>query len=162
MERFNDPITNEVTGVPLSGIKFYVQNYPSATAAVVYGVNDNTSTPLVQPLTTQANGTYPFYAADGHYQIISYPPGGQPIIADFILLDGTLTGLNGLTNIAALKALAVPTSSSIYIVKGYKTEGDGGQGIFFWNPADVTADNGGTVLACTANSVAAGRFNKLF
>lgn len=87
MERFQQPIANEVTGVPLAGIKFYVQNYPSGTAAVIYGVNDNTSTPLVQPLTTQADGTFPFYAANGRYKIVSSPPGGQPIIADFLLED---------------------------------------------------------------------------
>ena len=87
MERFQESIANEVTGVPLAGIKFYVQNYPSGTAAVIYGVNDNTSTPLVQPLTTQADGTFPFYAANGHYMIVAYPPGGQPIIADFVLQD---------------------------------------------------------------------------
>ena len=64
-------------------------------------------------------------------------------------------------NIAALKNLAVPISAGVYIVLGYTTPGDGGQGIFFWNAADSTADNGGTVIACTANGANAGRFNKL-
>ena len=86
--------------------------------------------------------------------LVGYDSGGTVQLA--------LDGLLGLVNIAALKALAVPTSSRVFIVQGFVTAGDGGQGIFFWNATDATADNGGTVIACTANGAANGRFNKLF
>ncbi len=63
---------------------------------------------------------------------------------------------------AALQALPVPTAATKYLMCGYNSVGDGAGGFFWWNAADTTAANGGTVFACTANGASAGRFNKLF
>jgi hypothetical protein len=86
----------------------------------------------------------------GGNAIVNYPTGTS------------VATLPVVVNIAGLRAQGIPPADSICTVLGYVTPGDGGQGIFWWNPADTTADNGGTVFACTANGVAAGRFNKLF
>jgi len=59
--------------------------------------------------------------------------------------------------IAALKALANPGATSItYFVRGYYAVNDGGGGMYRWNVADATVDNGGTVIAPNAG---AGRWN---
>lgn len=76
----------------------------------------------------------------------------------------TLSSTNAsiVTNIANLKALAVPTTDITVVVRGYYSSGDGGGGIYYWNALDTTAGNNGTVVVCTANGAAAGRFNLLF
>lgn len=62
--------------------------------------------------------------------------------------------------IAALKALANPGATQItYLVRGYYAVADGGGGLFRWNSADATADNGGTVIAPNAG---AGRWNRIY
>lgn len=63
-------------------------------------------------------------------------------------------------SIAALKALTAPVTAATYIVRGFATVGDGGGGIYWWNAADVSADNGGTTIQLNAGGN--GRFNKLF
>jgi hypothetical protein len=63
--------------------------------------------------------------------------------------------------IARLKALTVgslPTGTAVQVL-GYTSAGDGGGGLFRWNGADATADNGGTVIAPTSGS---GRWNRVF
>lgn len=62
----------------------------------------------------------------------------------------------------AAKALAVPSGALTVLIRGYSTPGDGGGGFYWWNVLDTTADNGGTVLALTANGANPGRLNKLF
>lgn len=63
-------------------------------------------------------------------------------------------------SIAALKALAGPSGAITVMVRGYAAIGDGGGGFYWWNSADMTADNGGTVIQLNAGGT--GRFNKLF
>jgi len=95
MQKFDEPLVNQLTGLPLAGISVTIQNYPSGATATIYGSNDVSSTPLTQPLTSQADGTFPFYAADGHYQIVATPPGGQPVVTDFLMQDITqAAGIN--------------------------------------------------------------------
>ena len=63
-------------------------------------------------------------------------------------------------SIAVLKSILTPAAALTYIVRGFAAVGDGGGGFYWWNAADVTADNGGTVIQL--NIGGAGRFNKLF
>jgi len=65
-----------------------------------------------------------------------------------------------LDTIAQLKGVAAPPFAATYLVRGYYLAGDGGGGTFRWNSADVTADNGGTVIQATG--VVTGRWNRLF
>lgn len=62
--------------------------------------------------------------------------------------------------IAALKARNSPTNPVAVLVLGYAAAGDGGGGLYWWNSADVAADNTGTIIQLNAGG--AGRFNKLF
>jgi hypothetical protein len=64
------------------------------------------------------------------------------------------TGARTVLSIAALKALPVTglTVSSTVEVLGYYAEGDGGGGIFRYDPLATAADNGGTVIAPTSGS----------
>lgn len=59
--------------------------------------------------------------------------------------------------IAALKALTSGTHDTV-LVRGYYAINDGGGGLFRWNGADSTADNGGTVIQPTVGS---GRWNRI-
>ncbi len=167
MQKYNESLANIATELPVVGASIFVQNYPSGTAASVYGTDDATLAPLIQPLKSKADGTFPFYAPNGHYQLTQNPAVLPPLLSDFILFDpapGNPGEVVTLQSIAALKALTVPVSTPVitYIVQGFTTPGDGGAGVFFWNATDSTANNGGTVIACTANGAADGRFNKLF
>lgn len=62
--------------------------------------------------------------------------------------------------IAALKALAAPTSAITCLVRGYYAVGDGGGGLFWWNAANVTADNGGTIIQLNAGGN--GRWSRIY
>ena len=77
----------------------------------------------------------------------------------FQILNLAASSVIVIDTIAALKALAVPSTSVTYLVRGYYAVGDGGGGHYWWNSADATADNGGTVIALDVGG--AGRFNLL-
>ena len=66
------------------------------------------------------------------------------------------------STIAAMKALAVPTTDLTVMVRGYYASADGGGGTYYWNSGDTTTGNDATIVVCTANGAAAGRFNLLF
>lgn len=63
--------------------------------------------------------------------------------------------------IAALKALATPASAIAVNVQGYLVRGDGGGGIFWWDSASATADNGGTIIS-PDSAPASGRWKRLY
>jgi hypothetical protein len=58
--------------------------------------------------------------------------------------------------IAALKALT--TYYDTVYVRGYYAPGDAGGGLFRWNSADTTTDNGGTIIIPNAGGT--GRWNR--
>ncbi len=61
-------------------------------------------------------------------------------------------------SIAALKAAPKPIVDGSYVqVLGYYAAGDGGGGVYRWNATDISADNGGTIIAPTAGGT--GRWN---
>ena len=99
-------------------------------------------------------------AGQGIYQLATVDPitiGTSNIL--WTIVSGTfLTGIAVVTNVAALKALA-PGAYSTVLVQGYGAQGDGGWGMFWWNAADATADNAGTVIQPNAGGV--GRWNRL-
>src|SRR5215472_8853172 len=54
----------------------------------------------------------------------------------------------------------VPDSAeAVLIINGYNAEGDGGQGVAFWNSSDTTAADGGTVASVTG--ISTGRWNRI-
>ena len=73
-------------------------------------------------------------------------------------LGGPIASVNVQT-MAALRALAVPTSLVTVLMLGFAAAGDGGWGIYWWNAGDTTADDGGTIIQ--PNAGGNGRWKKL-
>jgi hypothetical protein len=63
------------------------------------------------------------------------------------------------TTMAGLKALTGTNLAGSVVMLGFYTAGDLGGGVFTWNAADATADNGGTIIQPTSGGV--GRWNRL-
>lgn len=61
-KRFDHIVSN---GRPVQGLSVAVLSYPSGTAATIY--SDDGVTVAANPLTTDANGYFSYYAADGRY-----------------------------------------------------------------------------------------------
>jgi hypothetical protein len=59
----------------------------------------------------------------------------------------------------ALSSTVPDSAKAVLIINGYSAEGDGGQGVAFWNSADTTAADGGTVAAVTG--ISTGRWNRI-
>ena len=89
MQRYINALASAQTGLPLVGAAVLVQLYPSGTTAVIYAV-DSTSTPVANPLGTDVNGQFSFYAANGRYQLTITPQGGVPYTLTDILLSDEL------------------------------------------------------------------------
>ena len=70
-------------------------------------------------------------------------------------------GISVVANVAALKAIDVTgvADGQVFETRGYYSDGDAGQGQYFYSAASNTPDNGGTVIAPTAG---AGRYLLLF
>lgn len=76
---------NGQTLLPLAGASVTVLTYPGGAAATIY--SDNGITLAANPLTTDLNGRYSFYAANGRYSLrVTYLNVTYPII-DFPLQD---------------------------------------------------------------------------
>jgi hypothetical protein len=63
-------------------------------------------------------------------------------------------------NVAALKNLSGMVDGVVVVTRGYYTQGDGGAANYFWNSADTSTDNGGSVIALSGGGT--GRWNVLF
>lgn len=86
MQKRMNTIASATTGLPIQGASVQINTYPGGAAATIY--SDNGVTQATNPLTTDANGQYSYYAADGHYQeVISGPNISTQTINDVILLD---------------------------------------------------------------------------
>lgn len=87
-------------------------NLTTGPLATIY--SDNGLTPITQPLKTDANGRFEFYAANGRYNITYDLPSGQITDEDILLddpADETLTGeANTSSNAGAGVQLALPKS----------------------------------------------------
>lgn len=66
-------------------------------------------------------------------------------------------------SIAALKAARVGAQGATVQIRGYSAAGDGGGGLFRWDPTDTSsADNGGTILTPTSSPTPAGRWKRVY
>ncbi|CAJ0899750.1 hypothetical protein R6138_04369 [Ralstonia thomasii] len=91
MQKYQNNVQSS-TGQALAGVSVRVQNYPAGTDATIY--SDNGITQAANPLTTDSNGAFSFYAANGHYslQVSGKGIAGQTV-SDVLLMD--LTNLPG-------------------------------------------------------------------
>lgn len=86
MQQYRDSVANTATGLPLVGASVQVNTYPGGAPATIY--SDNGVTQAANPLTTDANGKFSFYAANGHYQLVISGSGiTTQTINDIIILD---------------------------------------------------------------------------
>lgn len=86
MQQYQNSVANALTGLPLVGASVQVNVYPGASPATIY--SDNGLTQAANPLTTDSNGRFSFYAANGHYQLVISGSGiATQTINDIILLD---------------------------------------------------------------------------
>jgi hypothetical protein len=100
-------------------------------------------------------GAGPFYwnatalgPDDGATVIVPQP--GVP--GAWLRLNISQTGVVAITNIASLRAFFGGGAVPVVWVEGYYTLADGGEGMFVYNPTDITsADNGGTIIIDAAN-----------
>jgi hypothetical protein len=88
MQKRMNTIASATTGLPIQGasVQVNVGATGSGGAATIY--SDNGVTVTANPLTTDANGQYSYYAANNHYQeVISGTNITTLTINDVILLD---------------------------------------------------------------------------
>jgi hypothetical protein len=92
MKRFNGTAIKKdvnnptpVGNTPAVGVDVYVKLNSSGTLATIY--SDNGVTPIVQPMTTGANGQFSFYAANERYNIEYSLPSGTLVVLDELLYD---------------------------------------------------------------------------
>lgn len=108
MQKYSDIVL--FNGQPLSGAAVTVSTYPSGAAATIYIDNGVTQGP--NPIITDLNGRYSFYAANGRYSLqISYPNALTQTILDFPLEDDPANANNGIS-VLTFGAVADGTSGT--------------------------------------------------
>lgn len=94
MQKYQNNVQSS-TGQALAGVSVRVQNYPAGTDATIY--SDNGITQAANPLTTDSNGAFSFYAANGRYQLQISGKGVTGLtVTDIALMDLTGSGAAGL------------------------------------------------------------------
>ena len=85
MQKYQNNVQNR-QGDAVSGASVLVKTYPGGATATIY--SDNGVTPAANPLTTDSNGEFSFYASDGRYSIEVSGTGIAPqTIADIVMVD---------------------------------------------------------------------------
>lgn len=163
MRKYFDTILS-ADGKPVAGASVTVALLGSTSPTSIFS-NSAGSTPLTNPLTTDANGFFEFYAADGRYTLIITANGySTRTVTDIALddpADASQQTINGgsinntpigatTPNTGAFTTLSATTSiatAGTLTVDGSSTLGDSGS-------ADVHAINGATSLSANSASPA--------
>lgn len=87
MQKKQDTIQRASNGEPAIGVSVLVQSYPGAVTASLF--SDDGVTALANPLTTDAYGSFSYYAANGRYQYVISGPSvvGTRTDTDILLYD---------------------------------------------------------------------------
>lgn len=84
MQKYSDTILNR-QGKPVAGAVVVVTSYPGNEPAVIYAVDGGQP---VESVTSDKNGRFAFYAADGHYNLSITGRNIDPItVTDLLLFD---------------------------------------------------------------------------
>lgn len=143
----------DANGVPLAGgfVHTYVPNTttPKTTWRDAGGVTPNSN-----PITLDSAGSCLIYGA-GSYQLTvtdadgASVPGYSGVTQSF----GGAAPAGTFDTIIALRANTGTPAITQAWVGGYYTLGDGGEGMFWYNPSDTTTpDNGGTIIVDAAGN----------
>lgn len=148
-------------GKPLDGGSIYIgaANTNPVTNPVTVYQDAKTTIPMQQPLRTiqgsiALNGNaIPIYVAASTYSISVFDKNGVLVQSDMDVNPVFTYSQSKLsltvTSIAQLRTL-LSTLSSEAFVTGYYSQGDGGGGPYYFDPADTTsADNGGTIIVAS-------------
>ncbi|RKP56364.1 carboxypeptidase-like regulatory domain-containing protein [Pararobbsia silviterrae] len=85
MQKYTNSVA-DASGLPVANASVQVNTYPAGALATIY--SDNGVTQAANPLTTDTNGQFSFYAADGHYSLSISGDNIQPLtITDILLVD---------------------------------------------------------------------------
>ncbi len=84
-KRFDSII--DLNGNAVEGATVRVITYPAGTLATIYSANSVLS-PIPNPMTTDANGAFEYYAADGHYSWVITTDTSSKTINDVTHDDG--------------------------------------------------------------------------
>lgn len=120
MQRYTNNVANQKGGA-IAGASILVQNFTDLSTATVYSTNSaipaNVAT---NPLTSDSNGSFSFYAADGRYNLVVTPPGGvvttvyDQLLED-IIADPAPLALIASTATWALGAAAASTATTALV-----------------------------------------------
>ncbi|MCO6445180.1 MAG: carboxypeptidase regulatory-like domain-containing protein, partial [Anaerolineae bacterium] len=86
MQQYINTVTSR-GGAAIAQASVLVKTYPGGVTATIY--SDDGVTETTNPLTTDANGRFSFYAADGRYQLVISKTGviEQLTLTDILLHD---------------------------------------------------------------------------
>lgn len=85
MQKYQNNVISP-TGLALANVSVLVKTFPAGIIATIFSDNGVTTTP--NPLTTDANGAFAFYADDGHYSLVISGPNVQTLtLTDIVLAD---------------------------------------------------------------------------
>ena len=90
MQKYQDTVAKP-NGDVLSGASVLVQSYPGAVTSTIY--SDDGVTPATNPLTSDSQGNFSFYAADGRYQLVISGTGLTTRTVTDILLEDPSNGI---------------------------------------------------------------------
>lgn len=90
MQKYQDTVAKP-NGDVLSGASILVQSYPGAVTSTIY--SDDGVTPATNPLTSDSQGNFSFYAADGRYQLVVSGTGLTTRTVTDVLLEDPTDGI---------------------------------------------------------------------
>jgi hypothetical protein len=105
-------VLQDKNGRVQAGLFVQVLTYPAGASASLF--SDNGVTPQANPITTNNNGEFSFYAADGRYSLRVYGGNIQPqTYTDIVLLEDPEDGSDVVFDNAEVETLTVNTSAEV-------------------------------------------------
>ncbi len=155
MQRYSDAV-QDPAGNALSGVSVLVQD-EDGNSATVY--SDNGVTPTANPLTTDAEGEFSFYAADGVYTLTFSGGGAAPKTKEVQLWDYRVNGPKVAQDVAGLDfSVATGTTDQTTALNAALAVGKAVQ--LGDGTVTVEDNNGATTLTTAADSALVGRGDK--
>ena len=142
-------------GDPLSGglLYSYEAGATPAEASEKVTYKDAAGTQNTNPIVLDAAGRAQVWLGEGVYKLVLANAGDSPVPTNPIWTVDYIqeaTEYNSVLSTTALRALA-PGQSAIVYLRGNITNGDGGQGWFYWNSISSATDDDGITFKPSVN-----------